>query len=602
MSQTPENSSRHGWQGSILHVDLTTRSATPLSPDAALYHRCIGGRGLAGHFLAPHAGKAWDAPDMPLLLFPGPMAGTDAPLSGQTSIISRSPLTGGIGDAPAGGRLGQEIKRAGWDGIIITGRAAAPTGLRINNGDVSFEDASPYSDATVSDIFDALGAEGALVCTGPAAEKGVRFAGLAVDGNVAGRTGLGLSAAAKKLKFMTVYGSGHVSVADPQALQSAREEILRLTAASSVLMGQNGFAHYGTGALFDLMHTRRMMPTDNFRRTRFDAAPSLSAVAWCKRYKATGQGCAGCHIRCGMVSSSGDPLPSFEAMSHFTALIGNSDMDLAMQANLLCQDLGMDPVSTAATIACHSEITGAPIASERLLPLLREIACNTGVGAALGKGSKIYAASEDRGALSMSVKGLELPPFDPRGAYGMALAYAVSTIGGSHVRACPISHEILRKPVATDRFSYSGKARIIKIAEDGIAAADALGICGFAFFAASLEEYAKAYAAVTGVEATPHDLLRAGERIDYQERLLNACWGFDARHDDLPPRFFTEPGTGGDGLDIPPLSREAFLDARRRYYRIRGLDQEGRPLRAKAGSLDLQWPDCPGNAAADWEK
>jgi len=188
----------------------------------------------------------------------------------------------------------------------------------------------------------------------------------------------------------------------------------------------------------------------------------------------------------------------------------------------------------------------------------------------------------------MTVKGLELPAYDPRGAYGMSLAYALSTRGGCHLRAYPVSHEILRKPVATNRFTYSGKARIIKIAEDQNAVVDSLTACKFIFFAAGLEEYAKAYSAVTGVESTAQDLLKTGERIYYHERIMNSLNGFTAEDDDLPRRFFKESGTGGNAIRINPLDRHAFLNARSKYYRIRGLDDHGHPAAEKIRELGLE--------------
>ena len=169
----------------------------------------------------------------------------------------------------------------------------------------------------------------------------------------------------------------------------------------------------------------------------------------------------------------------------------------------------------------------------------------------------------------------------------MALAYALSTRGGCHLRAYPISHEIFRKPVATDRFSFSGKARIIKLAEDLNAVVDSLTACKFTFFAAGLEEYAAAFEAVTGIETTAHDLIKTGERIYYNERIINSLNGFDARDDDLPARFFTEPGSGGNNINIPPLDRQEFLTARQKYYTIRGLDAKGRPTQESAEKLGL---------------
>jgi aldehyde:ferredoxin oxidoreductase len=212
-----------------------------------------------------------------------------------------------------------------------------------------------------------------------------------------------------------------------------------------------------------------------------------------------------------------------------------------------------------------------------------------GLGKELGRGSLSYAEEKGRPELSMSVKGLELPAYDPRGAYGMALAYATSTRGGCHLRAYPISHEILRKPVVTDRFSFSGKARIIKIAEDLNAIVDSLNVCKFVFFASGLEEYAKVFTAVTGIEMTAHDLSEIGERIYYHERMMNARAGFDAKDDDLPPRFFTMSGTDGPCFGVPAIDREAFLACRQNYYQVRGLDENGLPKSEKASALGLTW-------------
>ena len=204
-------------------------------------------------------------------------------------------------------------------------------------------------------------------------------------------------------------------------------------------------------------------------------------------------------------------------------------------------------------------------------------------------GSFAYASGQGVPGASMSVKKLELPAYDPRGACGMALGYALSTRGGCHLRAYPISHEILRKPVATDRFTFSGKARIIKIGEDLNAMADALTACKFIFFGASLEEYARAFYAVTGVPISGQDLLKTGERVCYNERIMNALNGFTAGDDDLPERFFNEPGSHGDGIRIPPLDRDAFEQARSNYYRIRGLSPDGLPTAEKCRELDLQY-------------
>ena len=577
-----------GWTGAILHIDLSDRTHWVEHPDADLYHRYIGGKGLAGAYYRPWATRSWDAPEMPLLFMTGPLVGTQSPTSGRMHVLSRSPLTGTVGDASVGGTLGTQIKRAGYDGIVLTGRCDRVSGIEIVDDAVTFHDAQRLIGLDTESVYEKIKGYGATAVVGPAAERGVLFASIMVDKTYAvGRNGLGCVFAGKNLKYLTVKGSGKVSVYDTEALKKAREDIFRLIASSPVLLGERGLTHYGTGAIFDLMDSRRMMPTANFRATYFPPAHNLNAPAYKKRYGNKRAGCRGCHILCKRVAEDGAHLPEFETMSHFTALIENEDIELVTRANHLCGLLGMDTITAGATLACYAEIEDRKLAGEEVLSLLEDIGRGSGIGPELGLGSYRYASAQGCPEVSISVKKQELAAYDPRGAYGMALAYVTSTRGGCHLRAYPISHEILRKPVATDRFSFAGKARIIKIAEDANAVVDSLTACKFVFFASSLEEYAKAYTAVTGVDTTAQDLLRAGERIYYHERIMNFLNGFTAEDDDLPPRFFTEPGSSGNTIEIPPIDRAAFLQARSDYYRVRGLDQDGLPTTEKVLELEL---------------
>jgi aldehyde:ferredoxin oxidoreductase len=587
----------NGWTGSILHINLSTRTHEVEKPSlTGVYSRYIGGKGLGGYFLRRCGQLEWDHPEMMVGLFTGPLVATLSPTSGRAHMISKSPLTNLVGDSSVGGKLATALKRAGWDGVVITGKSRRPVGLEIDDNRVVFQDADQLRGLDTEAVHARLNPKKAsLACIGPAAENGVRFASVTVDRHyAAGRTGMGLCLAAKNLKYLLVRGTGRTRVHNVSRLKQAREEILRLTAASPALMGQYGFTCLGTGAVYDLIDNRRMMPTDNFLRTRFEHAAKLNANAYAKAYRPKKHGCRGCHILCKKIGRRNDDrfaMPEFETMSHFTALIGANDMDLVVEANRRCNRYGMDTISTASVLACRREITGEDYTADRLMQLLDDIAFGRGEGRSLGAGASRYALSMDRPQSAMAVKGLELPAYDPRGAYGMALGFAVATRGGCHLRAYPISHEILRKPVATDRFSFSGKARIIKISEDLNAMVDSLTACKFTFFAASLEEYAEAFSAVTGMETAAQDLLAIGERIDYNERIINFQNGYDGRADDLPRRFFTQPGTGGGGIIIPPIDRKAFLTARAKYYKIRGLDQAGRPTKEKAIALGLPWID-----------
>ncbi|AMK11234.1 aldehyde ferredoxin oxidoreductase family protein [Pseudodesulfovibrio indicus] len=570
-------SGRFGWTGTVLCIDLTSGAITLDHPDDDLYRAFLGGRGLAGHYLRPFAAREHTDPDLPLLIFTGPLTGTDSPTSGRGTIMTRSPLTGAICDGSIGGGLPTRLKKAGFDGLVITGRGNVPCGIEIDDAGVRVVETDLWgrdTDAVLDTLEQRLPEDTSLACIGPAAENGSPLATVAVDhrhGNVRG--GLGLVFAAKNLKYLTVRGTGDVPVRDPDGLAEARRAILRLTAASPVLMGRYGFSEWGTGALYDLMDARRMMPTDNFRRTRFEHAADTGAAAIAKRYSPRAHGCLGCHIRCRRIAGTGHAMPGYETLAHFTALIGNPDPDLALLGADICSRLGLETVSTAATLACLREHTGQDFNAKSLRTALHDMA----EGGDLGRGAAFLARTLGTPDTAMTVKGLELPAYDPRGAMGLALSYAVSTRGGCHQRAFSLSHEILRKPVATDRFSFSGKARIIKLAEDGLAAADSMNGCRLIFLAAGLEEYAKVLEAVTGLEFSAQSLLETGERITVNERLMNVANGFTVADDDLPQRFFTEPGTSGPGMEIKPIDRDEFLRALNNYYAVRGLDPSGQP-------------------------
>jgi len=465
------------------------------------------------------------------------------------------------------------LKRAGFDFLVITGQASQWVILEIREGAAAVRIAETLKGKSVSDVTAQFPSESSTAVIGPAGENGVRFASIIIDGRyAAGRGGLGAVMGAKRLKAISVSGRREVAVAKPDELAAASADIMRLLRASPAVFGEAGLAEFGTAALVDLMHARRMEPALNFRATYFAGAGVYSGYAMKKRYAAIPTGCAGCPILCKKVGSDGTILPEYDSVSHFGALLGNDDLGSIVGANRLCNDLGMDTISAACTLACHAELQGTTFSPSDIETLLRQLAGRSGIGDALAEGSFRYAKDHGRPELSMTVKGLELPAYDPRGAYGMALAYATSTRGGCHMRAYPISHEVLRKPVATDRFSFEGKARIVRIAEDMNAVVDSLTACRFVFFAAGIEEYAHALSAVLGVSIDSRDLFRIGERVWNAEWAMNRANGFTVADDDLPQRFFLESGSSGGNLAVPPLDRREFLQARENYYRIRGYE------------------------------
>lgn len=561
----------HAWRGKSLFVDLSSGTIEKRDIPQDILQSWIGGRGLGVHLMKDFIRLDPYDPRMPLVFAAGPLCGTPAPTSSRMSVVSRSPLTGTIFDSSVGGDIALRLKSAGYDCLIVTGKAASPVYLDINDDRTELKDASKLWGKGCGEVNHALEKTGSVACIGPAGEQLVKFANIMIGGvNSVGRGGMGGLMGAKNLKAIVVSGSKKTTLADPVKFKKAQEDIMRLLRASSVVMGELGLTEYGTAALVDIVEERRMAPTENFRKTFFADARNYSGPALRKLYGGKKEGCAICPIQCKKMTSCGRPMPEYETLSHFGALNANSDPESIVKANLLCNNMGMDTISTAATIAAYGESRGTFLGPDEILEMVRKIAYREGEGDALAEGSRRYCESINKPRLSMSVKGLELPAYDPRGSYGMALAYGTSNRGGCHLRAYPISQEILRKPVATDRFSFDGKARLIKVCEDTNAIVDSLSVCKFAFLGASIEEYAHALAEASGVDYTGQGLSKIGEKIIGLERQYNAENGFTVKDDFLPERFYTDAGSSGEGIDIPAVDRRRFQEELERYYRIRG--------------------------------
>jgi aldehyde:ferredoxin oxidoreductase len=437
----------------------------------------------------------------------------------------------------------------------------------VRDGEATLAPAEELTKLPVSAVFDALATHEAAAVVGPAARIGSSLATVVADRwHDAGGTGAGLALAAKNLVYLVVSGTGEVAPADPDGLAKARAAMERLISASPALAGPCGFGRHGTAALVDLISGRRMQPTDNFRRTFFEDTASVNAPALGKRFGGRSVACPGCPVPCRRVDATGRLLPDLDALSHFTALLGLADADLAAEARWFCLEQGLDAAGAAASVAAFAQAQGlSPTPA-----FVREALAALAVGDEKGRAIE--------GALTLAVKGVALPAFDPRGACGLALSLAVGASGPDPWRGGCLAHELLRKPVATDRFTFEGKARAVTLGENALAAAQCLGGCPWLSLAVTLEEWALALAAFSGEAVSAGDLAALGAGVVARERRQNALQGLDAAADDLPALFFRQPGTAGDGIAVPPLDREAFLAARAKYYRLRGLDAAGRPL------------------------
>lgn len=560
----------HAWHGNMLVVDLSAGRTRSEPIEEETFRTWLGGRGLGVHLMKDFSSLEPFDERMPLFFSVGPLCGTAAPTSSRMSVVSRSPLTGTIFDSSVGGTFPLKLKQAGYDAIMITGKAQDPVYLEIDEYRAVLKDASWLWGKGCIEVNKLLADAGEVASIGPAGERLVRMANIMIGGaNSVGRGGMGALMGVKNLKAIVVDGSKRPTVADQALFQKAYDDVMRLLRASPVVMGDLGLAEYGTSALVDIVDQRRMAPTENFRKTWYPQAHLYSGPSLKKAFGFKKEGCAICPIQCKKITNCGRPIPEYETLSHFGALNANPDAESIIRANILCNNMGLDTISTAATIAAYGEARGEFLISDDILDMVRKIAYREGDGDKLAEGSKRYCESIGRPGLSMSVKGLEMPAYDPRGSYGMALAYGTSNRGACHLRAYPISQEILRKPVATDRFSFDGKARLIKISEDTNAVVDSLSVCKFAFLGASIEEYAQLLAGATGIAYTGQGLLKTGEEIIALERHYNRLNGFGEKDDLLPERFFTDEGSSGEGIEVPALDRARFTEEMERYYRIR---------------------------------
>ncbi len=572
-----------GWHGKILYIDLTRRVWDIKIPDPALFYSCIGGKGLATELFSRSPLGEWDSPYTPLIISTGPLADTPVCSTNFATVFSRSPLTGTIGDFSFPGSLGNALKKCGYDAVVLTGKASSSVGISIDENGVHFSETSHLRGLSVDDCVRHISPFPQLFI-GAAADCAIPYANVIIDRHWArGRNGLGLCFSKKNIKYVRFSGSSPTHIHDEKLFADTKECIRRLIFASPSLMGEFGIGRYGTGALFDLLETRRMMPTDLFRKTVFENAAAINACRFHEHFSPRAAGCQLCPVQCMRLTKDGDALAGLDGMLSFGPQILNSDIEAVQKAVTVCNNYGLDPISTSLLFAesCHKADSKT---AEQVHVRIKNWVC--GKESLPVSGNDGSAIGSHPQASAFTIKGQHIPPLDPRGAYGMALSMAVSTRGADD-SAFAFSHEILRKPVVTDRFSFSGKARITALMEDTQAAWASLAVCRYYTVAVSLDEYAKLLTAVSGISFSSDDLLAAGRRTVYRERMINARYGFGKSDDTLPEYFFTHRGTGGNGIEVKPLPRSEFESALQAYYTVRGLTKEGQPTRQHASALGL---------------
>ncbi len=613
------------WQRKILRVDLTagTCTAEPLNMEwAKLY---LGQRGLATKYLVEETDPKVDplSPANKLIFATGPLTGTMASTGGRYSVITKGPLTGAIACSNSGGYWGAELKNAGWDMIILEGRAPAPVYLHIEDDRAELLDAADIWGKTTWETEPTLRRRHQekqlrISCIGRAGENGVLYAAVINDlHRAAGRSGVGAVMGSKHLKAIAVRGTKGVGgVKDPAGFQRAT------AAAKAVLAGNGvtgeGLPKFGTQVLMNVINEVGAMPTRNARDVQFEGAKDISAEAMHAPRETDGkpnlvsnQACFGCTIACGRISkidqthytvlnrpeywgASGGL--EYEAAWALGSANGVNDLEALTYANFICNEDGFDPISFGATVGAVMELyelgvltaeqigIEAPFGSARALTYLAEVtARGEGFGREVGQGSKRLCEKYGHPELSMTVKGQEFPAYDPRGIQGMGLTYATSNRGACHLRSYTVASEVLGIPIKTDPLVTDGKAGLVKAFQDATAVFDSAGICVFTSFAWSLADVAPQLETACEGDWSLENLGVVGERVWNLERQYNLAAGFTGKDDSLPKRLLTEAAKTGPAKGLVNGLGKMLPE----YYELRGWDTAGCPKAETLARLSL---------------
>ncbi len=592
--------------GMILRIDLTSGKISKEPIEESLARDFLGGRGLASKILYDELPAGTDplSPANKLIFAAGPLTGTTAPTGGRYMVVTKGPLNGAIASSNSGGFFGKEFKTAGYDLIIFEGKAEKPVYVWIKDDKVEIRDASDLWGKNTHETTDALMArvgddKAKVACIGPAGEKLSLIACVINDKHrAAGRTGVGAVMGAKNLKAVVVRGTGKVELADADQFREAQKVSMGKIRENPTT--SQGLPAYGTAVLVNVINENGLFPTRNFQTGVFAGASKISGETLADTYLVSKRHCFACPIGCGRgtkINGREGEGPEYEVAWSFGADCGVDDLKAIVEANYLCNELGLDGISAGATIAAAMELyergyipkedlDGPELkfgSAEAIVEYTRKMGLREGFGDKLAEGSYRLATAYGHPELSMSVKKQELPAYDPRGAQGHGLEYATSNRGGCHVRGYMISPEILGAPEKIDPQALEGKPAWVKTFQDLTAFIDASGLCLFSSFALGADEYGAMTSAATGWEMDGNEVLKIGERIWNLERLFNLREGFSKDDDTLPERLLKEPMPEGPNKGTVHKLGELLPG----YYQVRGWDENGVPSEDKKRELGL---------------
>ncbi|MCP4693913.1 MAG: aldehyde ferredoxin oxidoreductase family protein [Desulfobacterales bacterium] len=599
----------HGYAGAILRIDLTSGRITREKTDPRYMRKTIGGRGLNSMRLYEELARDIDplSPENMLLFGVGPLTGTLLSASAYTTISGKSPHTGILGDSAAGGHFGPEIKQAGYDQIIVTGRAPEPCYIFIADDHVEIRSAEYLWRRdiwqTTAIIREELKDNAIQVAAiGPAGENLVKYATVACNNSrMFGRTGMGCLFGSKNLKALAVRGSGRISLADPpRFLKLCKELDKRITAHPEYAKRKA----LGSTLLMKALNGLGILPTNHFQKGLCQYVDQVSGETLAEKYKVKNKACFNCNIHCSryyMTRETEGEGPEFETLCSYTSRIGNDDLEFALKMTSFLNRMGVDSLSSGETIGWAMECVQRGLLTPGDLDgwdftwgnkatienIVRSIVYREGLGDAFAEGARSLSEKYGKGTdrFAFHVKGLDMICGDPRGIKAFGLTYAIASRGGDHLRAEPFfeltgRYEEAERRFGTrdagDRLSDNGKAALVEFTERQALLTDCMTMCkniGLSMDIIDFEFAAALLTAGTGLKFTPDRLIKSLNGIIDAERFLNLDFGVDASQDDLPHRFVHEPLTEGPSKGQVVPVKAMVKD----YYCLKGWDEHGVP-------------------------
>ena len=603
-----------GVRGRLLHIDLSSGKTKEHVIPNDILEGYLGGRGLGARLLFDMLPAATEplSPENVLFFLTGPLTGTKVPGSSKFVVITKSPLTQAWCDSYSSGRLPIELKKLGYDGMIVRGKSNHPCYLRIDDDGVRIKGADAIwgKDSFETDriLKDSEGDPFAgITSIGPAGERLCRFACINSElYRQAGRGGVGAVMGSKNLKAIVIKGRGRVHQHDRKKLVALNQQNYQRSRKSEVAKAR---MRYGTPLTLNITHAGGILPTKNFQFGTWEKALEKIDAEGVYKSRISRKACISCFTPCSLVTRASNGKyegttvegPEYETLSMFGSNLLIDALPEIIQANVLCDSLGLDTISAGNVIGFAMECFERGLISttetegleirfgdgEASLAAIEMMAKRRGFGAILAEGIRKMAAHIGKGSdqFAMHVKGMEFPGYDPRGAFGSALSYAVSPRGACHRRAWPPAKEILGE---YPPYTVEGKAEMVKGLYDENCILHSLLVCDFhsKFIPLSLEDYAEYFQAVTGEDISREDFLSIAERIETLIRMFNVREGLTRKEDTLPHRTLNEPLPDGPakGQCIEEENLNRMIDE---YYASRGWDSSGIPTKETLKKLRL---------------